>query len=202
MARSISDELRLFAAKVVRDARTNTKNYFPKGTGSLGQSLTFGVNETKDVTSLIFWMNEYGIYVDAGVFGAMRSSTDKMKWAVKKIRQKGRDSDSVFYTETKKRFSYQNVAPNIKSLIPYIKKNNIRFRNPKGKGGGQYRKGGVNTIAYWMAQRIYAQGFAPTLFFTRPFLQYFGDLSEKMSTSYATQIEEILKQKLEKNGKN
>ena len=199
--RSISDELRLFAAKVIRDARNNIRKDFRNPSGDLASSMTSGVNITKDDTTLIFWMNEYGIFKDAGVFGAMKSSTKKMEWATKNIRQKGKDVDSVFFTYNIKRFSYKSKAPKMESLMPYIQRNNIRFRTPKGqKGGGQYRKGGYQTIAYWMAQRIYAQGQAPTLFFTRPFLKYFTGLPDEVAGNYASQIEEILKQKLEQNG--
>tara|TARA_R100001530_G_C4267093_1_gene142094 strand:+ start:98 stop:700 length:603 start_codon:yes stop_codon:yes gene_type:complete len=199
--KSISDELRVFAAKVIREARNNIQKDFRHPSGNLANSMTSGVNVTKDNTTLIFWMNEYGIYKDAGVFGAMKSSTDKMEWAVKNIKQKGKDTNSVFYTDTIKRFSYKDKAPKMESLEPYIKRNNIRFRTPKGqKGGGQYRKGSYQTIAYWMAQRIYAQGLAPTLFFTKPFLKYFTELPDGVARNYASQIEEILKQKLEKNG--
>ena len=199
--RSISDELRLFAAKVIRDARNNIRKDFRNPSGDLASSMTSGVNVTKDDTTLIFWMNEYGIFKDAGVFGSMKSSTKKMEWATKNIKQKGKDVDSVFFTDTIKRFSYKGKAPKMESLEPYIQRNNIRFRTPKGqKGGGQYRKGSYQTIAYWMAQRIYAQGQAPTLFFTRPFLKYFTELPDGVAGNYASQIEEILKQKLEQNG--
>ena len=201
MRTPLSDALRLFGAKVIRDARNNIKKDFRNPSGNLASSMTSGVNVTKDNTTLIFWMNEYGIFKDAGVFGAMKSSTDKMEWAVKGIQQKGKDTNSVFYTDTIKRFTYKSKAPKMESLMPYIQRNNIRFRTPKGqKGGGQYRKGGYQTIAYWMAQRIYAQGLAPSLFFTRPFLKYFTELPEDLALNYASQIEEILKQKLEQNG--
>lgn len=203
MRTPLSDTLRLFAAKVVRDARNNIRKDLDHPTGNLASSMTSGVNITKDNTTLIFWMNEYGIFKDAGVFGTMKSSTKKMEWATKNIRQKGKNTNSVFYTDTIKRFTYKSKAPNIQSLMPYIQRNNIRFRTPKGqKGGGQYRKGGYQTIAYWMAQRIYAQGLAPSLFFTRPFLKYFAELPDELSLNYASQIEKILKEKLEKNGKN
>ena len=95
--RSISDELRLFAAKVIRDARNNIRKDFRNPSGDLASSMTSGVNVTKDDTTLIFWMNEYGIFKDAGVFGAMKSSTKKMEWATKNIKQKGKDVDSVFF---------------------------------------------------------------------------------------------------------
>jgi len=201
MRTPLSDALRLFGAKVIRDARNNIRKDFRNPSGDLASSMTSGVNITKDNTTLIFWMNEYGIFKDAGVFGAMKSSTKKMEWAVKGIQQKGKNTNSVFYTDTIKRFTYKSKAPNIQSLMPYIQRNNIRFRTPKGqKGGGQYRKGSYQTIAYWMAQRIYAQGLAPSLFFTRPFLKYFTALPEDLALNYASQIEEILKEKLENNG--
>ena len=181
--------LHRFAQAVVHAARVNAVRDFPKGKENLANSISYEIIETEDNINLSFSMEEYGMYKDAGVYGAMRPSTEKMKWATKNIKQKGKPSNSVFLNKQISKFSYKGAAPPKNSLLPYIRRNKIRFRTPKGQsGGGQFRRGGYETIAYWMAQRIFAQGAAPTLFFTKPFLQYFKNLPDEIAEVIAEQL--------------
>jgi len=185
----LNADIRRFAENVVREAKKEAMDKYPTGTGSLANSISWQpFTSGKNEEGISFLMEEYGMYADAGVYGAMKSSTEKMAWATKNIKQKGKPTNSVFL-QNKSKFSYKNKAPSIESLAPFIKRNRIRFRTPKGQsGGGQFRAGSYITIAYWMAQRIYSQGLAPSLFFTNPFMKYFTDLPDEVAEQFAKQL--------------
>tara|TARA_Y100000401_G_C8326015_1_gene228369 strand:+ start:17692 stop:18264 length:573 start_codon:yes stop_codon:yes gene_type:complete len=180
----INETLNEYAQRVVEEARANAIADFPKGSGDLANSLTWGINDSDtEGIELIFWGEPYAAYVDAGVYGADPS-------LVKGGKQKGKKTDSVFLSDAKTRFSYKLKRPPMQDLRVYVARNKMRFRNPKGQSdGGQFRKGTYTTIAYWLANRIYAQGIAPSLFFTKPFLKYFDGLADKLELKIIQQFD-------------
>lgn len=185
----LESDIHRFASNVVKEARSNAQKDFPKGGGKLANSISYDLQMNPEGFRLSFSMEEYGMFKDAGVFGAMKSSTPKMAWAVKNIKQKGKQSNSVFLDKNVRKFTYKSAAPPMNSLLPYIQRNRIRFRTPKGSSeGGQFRPGSYTTIAYWMAQRIFAQGAAPSLFFTKPFIKYFENLPDEIAELIAEQL--------------
>lgn len=183
----LSPEIRRFAENVVRDAKREALSKFSKGTGKLANSITFKpFTQGKNIEGVSFEMEDYGPYKDAGVFGANPS-------LVKNGKQKGKKTNSVLLGNRDK-FQYKSLRPPMQSLRNYVQANKIRFRTPKGEsGGGQFRAGSYTTIAYWMAKRIYAQGLAPTLFFTKPFIKHFQDLPDEIAEQFAEQLEKQLK---------
>jgi len=186
---SISTDIRRFAENVVRDAKKEALSKFKKPTGALLNSIKFTpFTQGKNIEGVEFEMLDYGPYKDAGVFGANPS-------LVKNGKQKGKKTNSVLLGNREK-FAYKTLRPPMQSLRAYVKKNNIRFRTPKGEsGGGQFRAGGYTTIAFWMAKRIYAQGLAPTLFFTKPFIKHFEGLPDEVAEQFSQQLEQQLKKK-------
>ncbi len=161
---------------------------------------------------LTWIMETYGMFIDAGVWGSNPSAADsyerKYDPQQKKVvtdygnkkyegRQKGRMTNSVFTSgegKIKDKFQYKGLKPPMESLKAYIKKNNLRFRNPKGtSAGGQYRSGGQEAMAYWMQNRIWAQGITPTLFFTNAFRNAFSRLDKEFAQAFDLEFKAMFK---------
>lgn len=95
-----------------------------------------------------FKMEYYGQFMDEGVKGAMPSM-------VKNGKQKAPNS----------RFMFTNKRPPAGPLGEWAKKRGIRLRDENG----QFKKGNYKTLGFIIANRIYAQGIKPSLFFTKPY---------------------------------
>ena len=188
--RRVKKAMQNFAESVIAEARKNAREDYPKGTKYLADnpdSMKYQISDTPEGLMLQMFMVDYGAYKDAGVFGANPS-------LVKDGVQKGENNNSVWG-----KFSYKMKKPPMEALRDYIVRNNIRFRTPKGQsGGGQFRKGSFTTIAYWMQKRIYAQGLAGSLFFTKPFNKYYKQMPDAVLEKFALQIEKILQEDLNK----
>ena len=190
--------------------------------GNLYNSLKYDITNIPEGLRLTWYMADYGMFLDAGVYGSYPQAADtyeykwdrnSKKWVeslndfkygayVKdmskpkyKGKQKGKQTNSVFTTgagAVASRFSYKGLRPPVSALRKYIKENNIRFRNPKGKSdGGQYRGGGVDTIAYWMQNRIWAQGITPTLFFTKAFRPAWAKFPKEIQETFEIKLQSI-----------
>ena len=171
-----------FGQYVVKQGRTNLskKSKSPNNyTGGLYQSLKYSVAENNGDLSLKILMDNYGMFQDAGVYGA----NPKL---VKGGKQKGKSTNTIFG-----RFSYTSKMPPMKPLMNWAKFNNIRFRDKKGK----YMKGNYKTIGFWLQKRIFAQGIKPTLWFTKPFRKAFENLPADLSKAFAADLALNLKQK-------
>ena len=204
-------------AVVVRSRYNLTRKGVKKG--NLYNSISSKVKPTATGVSLTWAMETYGMFLDAGVWGADPSKADsyertysqdskkyekdfgKPKYTGK---QKGRITNSVFTSgagKIKAKFQYKGLKPPMSALKEYIKENNLRFRTPAGSSeGGQFRKGGQETMAFWMQNRIWAQGITPTLFFTDAFRPAYKRLPKELSDAFVLEIkalmdETILKEK-------
>ncbi len=113
--------------------------------------------------------------------------------------QKGKWNDSVFTTGAGKiadKFQYKGLRPPMSALREYVKENKIRFRNPKGTSeGGQYRQGDYDTIAFWLQNRIWAQGITPTLFFTKAFRSAWKKMPEEVFKAFDFEITTMINEK-------
>ena len=89
------------------------------------------------------------------------------------------------------KFSYRTKKPPMQTLREWAVRNNIRFRDKKT---GQFRRGGMTTIAFWLQKRIFAQGLAPSMFFTKPFQQYYNALPDAILENFGLEIERLLKE--------
>jgi len=196
--------------EVVKDARQNLQRSGIKK-GKLSNSLDSKVSMIPNGLRLGFYMQAYGMFMDAGVFGSNPSEADSyvreydkqekkvIKTSKRKYvgRQKGRMTNSVFTSgegKLKAQFQYKALKPPMNALKEYIKENNLRFRDPKGTStGGQYRRGGQEAMAFWMQNRIWAQGLTPTLFFTNAFRPAYANLSKELADAFTIEINAIFK---------
>lgn len=133
---------------VIQQARANLSKGRNNMSKTLYNSLKGEVVSDTGYAIVAFRMEEYGQFLDEGVKGAFPSS-------VKNGKQKAPNS----------RFMFTNKRPPASVIAEWAKKKNIRLRDKEGK----FKKGSYKTLGFIIANRIYAQGIKPTLFFTKPY---------------------------------
>lgn len=133
---------------VVQQARSNLSRNKKNVSKTLYSSIKGEVVKENNYAIVGFEMESYGQFVDEGVKGAFPG-------LVTNGVQKAPNS----------RFQFTNKRPPADIIGKWAKKRNIRLRDESGK----FVKGNYKTIGFVLAERIYAQGMKPTLFFTKPF---------------------------------
>jgi len=187
MLKELKTELQKFGHSVVNGAVRKLESGKHIASGSLAENITYKIEENRDGFDIEFWMDEYGMFLDAGVYGS-----NPMKARAKNPKQKGKKTNSVFTGKEglAEKFSYKNKRPPMESLRKWAKKKNIRFRDKKGR----YAKGSYTTIAFWLQDRIFHQGISPTLFFTTPFLKAFKELDKEITNQFDLYINTVLEE--------
>tara|TARA_R110000772_G_scaffold53171_1_gene121706 strand:- start:42 stop:611 length:570 start_codon:yes stop_codon:yes gene_type:complete len=187
MLKELKAELQKFGHSVVNGSVNQLTGNNHVASGELAKNISYEIKENVDGFDIEFWMDEYGMFLDAGVYGS-----NPMKARSKNPKQKGKKTNSVFTGKEglAEKFSYKNKRPPMESLRKWAKKKNIRFRDKKGR----YAKGSYTTIAFWLQDRIFHQGIAPTLFFTKPFLAAFKNLDEEIVKAFDLYINTVLKE--------
>lgn len=170
--------LKEYSEYVIEQAKANLNNS-KKGDGALYNSLKFEVIEDNTAMLVEFFMEDYGIFVDEGVKGANPSLVDSEKTGRRGI-QKAPLS----------KFSYKSKMPPLDMLVAWAKRKNVRFRVKKGqKGGGQFKKGSYRSMGFWLQKSIFAQGMAPTHFFSKPYNDGIEKFELEMSKAFLADIE-------------
>ena len=198
--KEVKEALEKFGEAVVESAKTNLKKNDLAG-GNLYNSLKTDLTVEQNAFLLDFLMEDYGMFQDAGVWGAKpslatsykykRQGGKRVKAGVKyKGRQKGRATNSIFTGATgiKNKFSYKSKMPPMQPLMQWAKRKNIRFRDEKGR----FAKGNYRTIGFWLQKRIFAQGLKPTLFFSKAFRKEFKKLPSELLEAFVTDVERQL----------
>tara|TARA_R110000764_G_scaffold72279_1_gene148325 strand:- start:41 stop:637 length:597 start_codon:yes stop_codon:yes gene_type:complete len=189
MLKDLKSALQLFGKETVEGARKNLKKEKTNSSGNLYNSLQSRVIDRRDGFDLEFWMEEYGMFLDAGVYGSNPSLANTKK---SKGKQKGKETRSLFTGNEgiAQRFSYKSKRPPLQNLKSWAEKNNINFKNKDGS----YKTGNYNRVAFWLQKRIFAQGIAPTLFFTNPFLIAFNNLPDDILNAFDLYVNTVLKE--------
>lgn len=198
--KEVKEALEKFGEAVVESAKTNLKKNDLAG-GNLYNSLKTDLTVEQNAFLLDFLMEDYGMFQDAGVWGAKpslatsykykRQGGKRVKAGIKyKGRQKGRATNSIFTGPTgiKNKFSYKSKMPPMQPLMQWAKRKNIRFRDEKGR----FAKGNYRTIGFWLQKRIFAQGLKPTLFFSKAFRKEFKKLPSELLEAFVTDVERQL----------
>lgn len=133
---------------VIQQARANLSKGRNNLSKTLYNSIKGEVVTDKDYAIVGFKMEFYGQFLDEGVKGAFPNM-------VKNGKQKAPNS----------RFKFTNKRPPAGIIAEWAKKRNIRLRDAEGK----FKKGNYKTLGFIIANRIYAQGIKPSLFFTKPY---------------------------------
>ena len=194
--KEVKDALEKFGEAVVDSAKVNLKKKDMAG-GNLFNSLKSKLTPEQNSFLLDFIMEDYGMFQDAGVWGAKpslatsykykRQGGKRVKAGIKyKGRQKGRATNSIFTGANgiKNKFSYKSKMPPMNPLMQWAKRKNIRFRDEKGR----FAKGNYRTIGFWLQKRIFAQGLKPTLFFSKAFRKEFKKLPSELLEAFANDV--------------
>ena len=187
MLKEFKRALQKWGRDTVAGARSNLNKEKNNTSGTLSKSLRSQVRDTVDGFDLIFGMESYGMFLDAGVYGSDPSLANTKK---SKGKQKGRSTNSVFTGNNgiAQKFSYKQKRPPMGSLKGWAQKNNIRLTRKNGTVASN------TSIAYWLQKRIFAQGIAPTLFFTTPFLKAFKEMPEDLLAQFDIYINTVLQE--------
>lgn len=159
MLKHFEEELNRFGKLVVKRSRFNLTRGKHKSSGDLYKNIDYNFERSADGYNFSFEFPMYGEFLDQGVSGT------EEKYATP--------------------YSYTTKKPPYKSILAWVKKKKIRFRDPQGR----FEAGNYRTIAAILRNSIYKKGIKPTLFFTRPFLKQSYDLPERLA-------EALLKDKL------
>jgi len=133
---------------VIQQARANLSKGRNNVSKTLYNSIKGEIVTENNFAIVGFRMEQYGQFMDEGVKGAFPNM-------VKNGKQKAPNS----------RFMFTNKRPPAGPIAEWAKKRGIRLRDEKGK----FKKGNYKTLGFIIANRIYAQGIKPTLFFTKPY---------------------------------
>jgi len=198
--KEVKEALEKFGEAVIASAKVNLKKN-DMGGGQLFNSLKSDLTVEQNAFLLDFLMEDYGMFQDAGVWGAKpslatsykykRQGGKRVKAGVKyKGRQKGRSTNSLFTGANgiKNKFSYSTKMPPMQPLMQWAKRKNIRFRDDKGR----FKKGDYRTIGFWVQKRIFAQGLKPTLFFSKAFRKEFKKLPSEILEAFKIDVERQL----------
>jgi len=184
--KEVKEALEKFGEAVINSAKINLqKNDMAKG--SLYKSLKSDLTIEQNAFLLDFLMEDYGMFQDAGVWGAKPSLATTKRH---KGKQKGRSTNSIFTGANgiKNRFSYTSKMPPMQPLMKWAKMKNIRFRDEKGR----FQKGNYRSIAFWIQKSIFAQGLKPTLFFSKAFRKEFKKLPSEILEAFKIDVERQL----------
>ena len=194
--KEVKEALEKFGEAVVNSAKVNLKKN-KIDDGNLFNSLKYDLTPEQNAFLLDFIMEDYGMFQDAGVWGAKpslatsykykRQGGKRVKAGIKyKGRQKGRATNSIFTGANgiKNKFSYKSKMPPMQPLMQWAKRKNIRFRDDKGR----FAKGNYRTIGFWLQKRIFAQGLKPTLFFSKAFRKEFKKLPSELLEAFANDV--------------
>jgi hypothetical protein len=170
---NVSIALNRFAKHVVTQSRANLTRGNKNVNRALYESITAELFVGKNSFGLSFEMEDYGQFQDLGVKGANPQ-------LVKGGQQKAPNSP----------FSFKNKRPPSQFIAEWAKARNIRLRDEKGR----FKKGNYDTIGIILANRIFAQGIKPSLFFTRPFEAAFANLPDELIEAFELDLESLLTQ--------
>ena len=159
-APSLEKYLQDFGDKVVDDAKKSLKKQ--KGDTALGKSIRVKVVPTATGFDTMFYMDDYGTYLDEGVSG------NKVKRSFTDAKGKTRKSS----------YSYTTKGPPIDILSKWIKKKGIkghgvkrgRSKTHKTKSGKKVKGTGqfISGLAYLISKKIKREGIKSLSFFQKP----------------------------------
>ena len=144
-APSLENFLKTFGDKVVDEAKKSLKKQ--KGDTALGQSIRVKVVPTATGFDTMFYMNDYGTYLDEGVSGT------KVSHSFTDAKGKTRKSS----------YSYTNKQPPSSIIEKWIKKKGIKGRSSKT---GRFITN--KSLSFLIARSIKLKGLKSLSFFQKP----------------------------------
>ena len=170
-SRMLDKELRKFGRRVVNESKKNLKKN--KVTDSnLAKSMKYSVKTKDDKTSLVFKMNDYWEYVDAGVRGVGGTKADGTKWKTKKV--------------TNNKFKYRNKMPPASAFSSWVVRKGIAPRNAKGQFTTR------KSMMFAIAKSVYHTGLKTTNFFTDAFYDKIDTITDELGDAMVIELEDAI----------
>ena len=176
----LDKELRKFGRKVVSESKKNLKKNKIKDS-NLGKSIKYSVKKNE----LVFTMNGYGLFVDAGVKGVGGVRADKKvngkivkgkKWKLKKV------------TNTK--YKYKDKMPPAKAFSKWSVRKGLAPRNSKGQFTTR------KSMQFAIAKSVYHTGIKTTNFFTDAFYNQIDTIADDLGNAFVLEMENRLEESL------
>ena len=178
----LEKELKIFGKQVIKNAKKNLTKHKIKDS-SLAKSLKFTVKE--DV--LTFSMNDYGVFVDAGVEGV--GGTKKYENGVELNSPKRWKKKTV----TNSKYKYRDKMPPVMAFNGFSIKKGIAPRNKKGQFMAR------KSLLFAIAKSVYHTGLKTTDFFQDAFYDEIDNMSDDLGDSLVVKIELALEDSLNNN---
>ena len=155
--------LQIFAKNVVKFSRSNLTRKKKNVSKELYDSIGYDLKVHKNSFSLLFEMEDYGVFQDKGISG----------------------KEKKYNTP----FSFKSKMPPREPILKWINARRMRLRD---KETGKFKQGGQNTLAFLIQRSIYKKGIKPSLFFTKPFQASFKNLPDDLIEKFALDLENII----------
>ena len=140
-------------------------------TGKLRNSIKY----TSDDDDVTFFMEKYGLHVDAGVVGKKKRILKNWN---KSVFERGR--------------GYSSKPPPIDTIKKWITQKPIR---PRNLTTGQFSKKTpqiINQMAFLISQKIFNYGIQPKLFFSEPFNLKYKTLPNDIIHAFGDDFDELI----------
>ena len=171
----LDKELRKFGRKVVSESKKNLKKNKVKDS-NLAKSMKYSVKTKNNKTSLVFKMNDYWKFVDAGVRGVGGTKADGTKWKLKRV--------------TTNKFKYRNKMPPASAFSSWVVRKGIAPRNKKGQFVTR------ESMMFAIAKSVYHTGIKTTNFFTDAFYDQIDTITDDLGEALILDIENRLEESL------
>ena len=168
-APSLENYLKTFGQKVVDDAKKSLQKQ--KGDTALGKSIRFKVVPTATGFDTMFYMDDYGTYLDEGVSGT-------------KVKRSFIDAKG---TTRKSSYSYTNKQPPSSIIEKWIKKKGIKGRSSKT---GRFITN--KSLSFLIARSIKLKGLKSLSFFQKPLGVEYKKLKEQILDVLKLDIENYI----------
>ena len=167
----LDKELRKFGRKVVSESKKNLKKN-KVNDSNLAKSMKYSVKTKNNKTSLVFKMNDYWKFVDAGVRGVGGTKADGTKWKLKRV--------------TTNKFKYRNKMPPASAFSSWVVRKGIAPRNKKGQFVTR------KSMQFAIAKSVYHTGIKTTNFFTDAFYNQIDKVSNDLGDAAVIELEDAI----------
>ena len=167
----LDKELRKFGRKVVSESKKNLKKN-KISDSNLSKSIKYSVKTKNNKTSLVFKMNDYWQFVDAGVRGVGGTKADGTKWKLKRV--------------TTNKFKYRNKMPPASAFSSWVVRKGIAPRNKKGQFVTR------KSMQFAIAKSVYHTGIKTTNFFTDAFYNQIDKVSNDLGDELVIELEDAI----------
>tara|TARA_R110002153_G_scaffold83407_1_gene209764 strand:- start:225 stop:794 length:570 start_codon:yes stop_codon:yes gene_type:complete len=180
----LDKELRKFGRRVVNESKKNLKKNKVKDS-NLAKSMKYSVKTKEGKTYLVFKMNEYWEYVDAGVRGVGGTKADYEidgktvkgeKWKLKKV--------------TNSKYRYRQHMPPASAFSSWVVRKRLAPRNKKGQFTTR------KSMMFAIAKSVYHTGLKTTNFFTDAFYDKIDTIADDLGDALVLDIENRLEESL------